>query len=355
MKQSVIYTKLFVILAAILMTSCEEDPIIPTVNFRNVTIQTVSNNMPEGIDNYQSLESGFRFCIGQSLYIHLKANQLPNGDSPYNSSVLYEYNTSTNKWNIAWYVSLQQIDELQNSGVQGDWEKADRLRMIAERIGYDMLAKGCGFNGKGYICYDDLTFEFDPLTNQITFYENGVGSMYNSKIFSNSEGVFLLSNNNTLLKYSTSLHQWSVIAQSLDEQLLRSLTQRNLILDTPEEANFYICINLSSSYSSIFTYTYPYTNAPSERTFEIPHDYGWHSDIYPNYSTGYGVGEFSINGKQYSQIDNKSFYEYNSSTNKVAVVIAGEDQNYYNSLPVAIIGNRLYTISDGRMIQYIAF
>lgn len=354
MKRPILYAMLFLALTATL-SSCEEDPAIPTVNYRKVTTQ-ITANLPEGLI-IENLRYHYRFCIDQCLYIYGEYRQNIDGNTPLRG-VLYEYNTNTNKWDIAWYVSSQEVQKLYNSGKEEDYRKAEQLIQMTDLISNCTDRSCCGYNGKGYIYTNvNKTLEFDPSTKTMAIYDN-TSQMNDVRVFSKAKGILAIDkSSNSLYQYSTDEHIWKFVADIINDtnSILRLLTGYYDILDSPKEDKLYIWNSGNDYHHSIDSYAYPYASIQQKQFVEVPHDYGWsdYIDIIPQ-SEGYSASTFTINGKFYIISDNQTYYEYNPADNTISLIIEDTNMDYSVRYLLVTIGNKLY-FTSGSQIGYIAF
>lgn len=349
MKQSIYCTKLLFIIAIIMFTSCEEDPVVPIVNCRNANLQII-NNIPDNITGYD-IRDRFLFCIDECLYMKIEYYENINNDRPWDNQVIYEYNTITNEWTIVWYISSIEVEQLQKGENPDDWEKAQKLMEMSESLHRSQCGNCCGYNGKGYI-YDNngRMLEFNPLTKEMTSHNNADQLGYDVRLFSNAKGVFGYSKSyNILFQYALEEHQWKEISSIYEDELIRFLSDGYQTIDNPNDDKIHVWTNYSNTDYSITSYVYPYDIIENRYNIIPPHDYGWNNYSYYSYND-YTAALFTINGKLYKGLGDQIFYEYNPIDQSINLIVAGTEQ-YHFDLPLAVIGNKLYSIASDQLVS----
>lgn len=364
MKQYINYIVLPLLSTAVLFSACNvEDPEIPpTVNYRYVTSQKEITNIPDKLLSQYNLREHFLFSINNSIYFIGECHETPDG-VPLRNTALYEYNTNTGKWEIAWYVSEEEIRELEQSEDPDKWEKIERLQrmidILAQRYYYHS-SRTCAYNGMGYIFADEMTIVYTPSTNEFTALSYSTSSYINpmQNIFSTSKGIFGISNSGSseLYQYSPQT-DWKKTGY-IPYELLSYVNSNSLQLFSQQE-NLYIWEGIGDYKCSIQRYSFPYTTIDKYNTITYPHDYGWTDDGYFNTSAeNYHEGNrvFCINGKIYKFNSSNNFYEYDPISNNLSLILLKNDIGYsYGTTLFTIIGNKIYFIMDNQTLMEITF
>lgn len=341
MKRYIIYPQLLLV-AIIAFTACEEDPVVPKVNYRNIGNTKQVVQVPQGtFDN--DFYSCFRFCINNDIYAGGRYEVFSNEeDRPYDGRALYKLNTTNKKWEVVWYLKQKEIDEL----YQADrGEEADLLRQASEILNRSNSSAGCSFNGKGYVYSgSEMMVEFDPSTSQIKYYKTDLYFQTKDLLFSTTKGVFSTSiNDGKFYQYSTTEHEWLDLGSMSDPSYNYYNNTYNFLSQSPD---IYIWRADTNIQFTVSASTYPYTDM-QDFFIDRPRDYGWNSNYYstPNYSY---EPVFYINGKLYKKNSENSYCEYDLKTQKLTIVFTGNGSDQSMNLqPLCIISNKIYYYSQG--------
>lgn len=365
MKQYINYVVLSLLSTVALFSACNmEDPEIPMVNYRYATNEREITNIPDEIISGNELRYKFLFGINNSLYFYGNCYKTPDGNYPCDNTVLYQYDTNTGKWEIAWYISEEEIRELQESEHFSDEarEKLEQLRRMVDIVRGNNFNQGniCTYNGKGYIFTNEMIMEFTPSTNKFTVLSYGP-SYYNPirRVFSTTKGIFGINDNGSseLYQYSPQT-QWKRVGD-IPYELLNYVNSNSLQLFSQQE-NLYTWGNYGNYQYSIQQYSFPYNTMDKFNIVTYPHDYGWENSSY-YYIDSYYSGDklFCINGKIYKT--NRSsgisaFYEYDPVSNGLSLVLLKNNySDSYNNILLSVIGNKLYYLMNNQSLLEITF
>lgn len=365
MKQYINYVVLSLLSTVALFSACNmEDPEIPMVNYRYATSEKEITNFPDGISSGYELSDRFFFGINNSLYFSGNCYETPDGKKPYENTVLYQYDTNTGKWEIVWYISEEEIRELQESEHFSDEarEKLERLRRMVDIVRGNNFNQGniCTYNGKGYIFTDEMIMEFTPSTNKFTVLSYGP-SYYNPIrwVFSTTKGIFGINYNGSseLYQYSPQTH-WRRVGD-IPYELLNYVNSNSLQLFSQQE-KLYTWGNYDNYQYSIQQYSFPYTTMDKYNVVTCPHDYGWENSHYYYISPYTPESQlFCINGKIYKANNSSgisAFYEYDPVSNGLSLVLLKNNySDSYNNTLLSVVGNKLYFLMNNQSLFEITF
>lgn len=366
MKQYINYVVLSLLSTVALFSACDmEEPEIPKVNYRYVTSEKEITNIPNEVSSGYDLSRLFLFGINNSLYFSGNCHETPDGNYPYDNTVLYRYDTNTGKWEIAWYIPEEEIRELEiiEYPTAETQEKLEKLRRMVDIVRGTNFNQGniCTYNGKGYIFADEMTLEFTPSTNKFTVLSYGP-AYYNSirRVFSTTKGIFGINDNGSSELYQYSPQTLWKRVGDIPYELLNNANNNSLQLFSQQENLYtYTWGNYDNYQYSIQQYSFPYNTMDKFNVVTYPHDYGWENSSY-YYIDSYYSGDklFCINGKIYKA--NRSsrisaFYEYDPVNNSLSLVLLKNNySDSYNTL-LSVVGNKLYYLINNQSLLEITF
>lgn len=356
MKQYIIFPKLLLLLIVILISACEDDPVVPNSSYRYATNEYEINNIPTNTFEGYNFDNLFLFNINKSIYIRGNAYYPINGEKPYRNSALYEYNTETKEWKIAWYLSEEKLNKSYDK--EEDYQEIEQLRNIADCLFYSNYSNCCSYNNKGYIC-DQVMLEFDPSTNEIKMIssDSGVGmnDLNIGRLVSTSQGILIFDYNSyydsKLYRYSFTTNTWEFCG-IVDYDLIHYMANFDYRLSILE-GNMYIW-DCNGWPSHMRIYSYPYEKIKEEKEVRQPKDYGWNS--YSYYYNNYYEKNIpvAINGKIYVRRGENAFYEYNPANNTVDLILLKNsmtDTYSYSYIPLCVIDNKFYFAFDHKIME----